>query len=210
MTTGNADSEEHGMKLDASERRNQILAVALSEFSRKGYHGTSMTDIAVSIGATKPVLYQHFDSKRALYLELLDALGFHLISTIQEATRDIDDGRSQTERGMISFFQWVVSNEEAFNFLFAGSALIDEESADAVLKIEQAVADAITPMIAVDIPVDARRTIAFGIIGMAEGISRQLLSQGARIEAEQLGAQVAGLAWAGLRSLGQSRSTQPR
>lgn len=198
------------MKLDASERRNQILAVALSEFSRKGYHGTSMTDIAVSIGATKPVLYQHFDSKRALYLELLDALGFHLISTIQEATRDIDDGRSQTERGMISFFQWVVSNEEAFNFLFAGSALIDEESADAVLKIEQAVADAITPMIAVDIPVDARRTIAFGIIGMAEGISRQLLSQGARIEAEQLGAQVAGLAWAGLRSLGQSRSTQPR
>lgn len=198
------------MRLDPSERRSQILSVALSEFSRKGYHGTSMTDIALSIGATKPVLYQHFDSKRALYLELLDALGAHLISTIQDATRDIPDGRLQTEHGMISFFQWVVSNEEAFNFLFAGSALVDEESADAVLKIEQAVADAITPLIAVDIPVAARRTIAFGIIGMAEGISRQLLAQGARIDPEQLGAQVAGLAWAGLRSLGQSRSTQPR
>lgn len=198
------------MRLDSSERRNQILSVALGEFSRKGYHGTSMTDIAMAIGATKPVLYQHFDSKRALYLELLDALGANLITTINEATRNVPDGRLQTEHGMISFFRWVVSNEEAFNFLFAGSALVDEESADAVIKIEQAVADAITPLIAVDIPVASRRTIAFGIIGMAEGISRQLLAQGAPIDAEQLGAQVAGLAWAGLRSLGQSRSTQPR
>lgn len=198
------------MRLDASERRNQILSVALVEFSRKGYHGTSMTDIAMAIGATKPVLYQHFDSKRALYLELLDALGANLIATIQDATRDIPDGRLQTERGMVSFFRWVVANEEAFNFLFAGSALVDEESADAVIKIEQAVADEITPLIAVDIPVASRRTIAFGIIGMAEGVSRQLLAQGAAIDAEQLGAQVAGLAWAGLRSLGQSRNTQPR
>ncbi len=197
------------MRLDSSERRDQILAVALTEFSRKGYHGTSMTDIALSIGVTKPVLYQHFDSKRALYLELLDALGAHLISTIQEATRDVPDGRQQTERGMVSFFQWVHDNEEAFNFLFAGSALVDEESADAVLKIEQIVADAITPLIAVDIPVEARRTMAFGIIGMAEGITRQLLAQGAQISPKQLGADVAGLAWAGLRSLGQSRNTQP-
>lgn len=197
------------MRLDSSERRDQILSVALTEFSRKGYHGTSMTDIAHSIGVTKPVLYQHFDSKRALYLELLDALGTHLISTIHDATRDVPDGRQQTEHGMISFFKWVHDNEEAFNFLFAGSALVDEESADAVLKIEQIVADAITPLIAVDIPVESRRTMAFGIIGMAEGITRQLLAQGAQISPEQLGADVAGLAWAGLRSLGQSRSTQP-
>lgn len=197
------------MRLDASERRNQILSVALSEFSRKGYHATSMLDIAQSIGVTKPVLYQHFDSKRALYLELLDALGANLISTIHNATANESDGRSQTEHGMISFFQWVVENEEAFNFLFAGSALVDEESADTVLRIEQAVADSITPLIAADIPEATRRTMAFGIVGMAEGITRQLLAQGSPINPDALGHDVAGLAWAGLRSLGQSRSTQP-
>ena len=51
-------------RLPAAERRDQLLVVALDVFASQGFHATSMNDIAAAAGVTKPVLYQHFSSKR--------------------------------------------------------------------------------------------------------------------------------------------------
>ena len=59
------------VRLPAHERRRQLLDVALDVFAADGFHSTSMNDVAEAAGVTKPVLYQHFASKRQLYLELL-------------------------------------------------------------------------------------------------------------------------------------------
>ncbi len=190
------------LRVDAIERRDQIMAVALTEFSRTGFHETSMSQIAESVGVTKPVLYQHFIGKRALYLELLEALGHDLITQIRRATNEISDGRLQTERGMVTYFDWVVDNREAFILLFTGSARNDAEFADAIRHIERQAADAIAPLIIVNLSEAERRTMAFGLVGMAEAVSRHLIAQGTQIDPEKLGTQLAGLAWAGLRSLG--------
>jgi len=45
-----------------------------------------MDEIAEAAGVTKPVLYQHFPSKRALYVELLEETGRQLLSTLADAT----------------------------------------------------------------------------------------------------------------------------
>jgi AcrR family transcriptional regulator len=73
-------------RLTATARREQIIDVALEVFGRAGYHGASMNDIAEAAGVTKPVLYQHFDSKRDLYLALIDEVGARLIAAITKAT----------------------------------------------------------------------------------------------------------------------------
>jgi AcrR family transcriptional regulator len=56
-----------GKRLKASERRASILAVAKVLFADGGYHGVSVDDIAKRLGVSPAVLYQHFDSKEALY-----------------------------------------------------------------------------------------------------------------------------------------------
>ena len=66
----------------SSDRRRQILDTALTSFSNAGYHNTSMNDIAEALSMTKPVVYQYFDSKRALYLELLRFVGDDLVNTV--------------------------------------------------------------------------------------------------------------------------------
>ena len=53
-------------RLPASERREQLLDVAMTVFAANGYHGTSMNGVAKAAGVTKPVLYKHFPSKRDL------------------------------------------------------------------------------------------------------------------------------------------------
>lgn len=52
--------------------REEILKVALVEFSKKGYEGALLRDIAASLGITKPALYKHFESKEALWNEMID------------------------------------------------------------------------------------------------------------------------------------------
>jgi AcrR family transcriptional regulator len=59
-------------RLPATERRELIVDAAGRLFGERGYDATRLDEIAAAAGVTKPILYRHFDSKRDLYLALLD------------------------------------------------------------------------------------------------------------------------------------------
>ena len=106
------------MTTSPSDRRRQILDTALASFSAAGYHNTSMNDIAEALSMTKPVVYQYFDSKRALYLELLRFVGDDLVTTVASSVAGADNPQAQTEQGMIAYFTWVANNKQAFALLY--------------------------------------------------------------------------------------------
>lgn len=54
------------------ERRGLIVEAAGRLFGERGYEGTRLDDVAAAAGVTKPILYRHFDSKRDLYIALLE------------------------------------------------------------------------------------------------------------------------------------------
>jgi AcrR family transcriptional regulator len=163
-----------------------------------------MNDVADAAGITKPVLYQHFDSKRELYLALLDEVGGKLISCIAKATSEAPDGKAQTELGFRAYFRWVHDDRDAFMLLFGSGARRDEEFAEAVRRVEEATAEAIAPLIAVDIDPQHQRTIAFGLVGLAESVSRRLVTSFSEFDPDEIARQVADLAWAGLRAVRRS------
>jgi AcrR family transcriptional regulator len=193
------------VRLPAPERREQLLQVALEVFAHQGFHGTSMNDVADAAGVTKPVLYQHFDSKRSLYLALLEAVGERLITEVTAATTGVTDGRTQTERGFRAYFHWVARDHDAFRLLFGSGARRDEEFNDAVRRFTAAAAEAIAPLIAVGIHPEHQRTVAHGLVGLAEGVSRRLVESGQRFDPDMVARQVSDLAWAGLRAVGRDR-----
>ena len=51
--------------------RNPILNAAMELFALKGYAASSIREICLAAGVTKPVLYYHFRSKEHLYQELM-------------------------------------------------------------------------------------------------------------------------------------------
>ena len=59
-------------RLPVPERRALIVEAAGRLFGEQGYAATRLADIAAAAGVTKPILYRHFDSKRELYLALLE------------------------------------------------------------------------------------------------------------------------------------------
>ena len=63
---------EQRKRLPVEERRASIVEAAGRLFGERGYDGTRLDDVAAATGVTKPILYRHFDSKKALYVALLD------------------------------------------------------------------------------------------------------------------------------------------
>jgi AcrR family transcriptional regulator len=59
-------------RLPIAERRALIVEAAGRLFGDSGYDATRLDEIAAAAGVTKPIVYRHFDSKRDLYLALLD------------------------------------------------------------------------------------------------------------------------------------------
>ena len=189
------------VRLPAAERRQQLVDTALTLFAERGMHGTSMDDIAEAAGVTKPVLYQHFRSKRALFLELLDDVGKHLLRAITEATAVAESPRQQVEAGLTAYFQFVADHHASFVLLFGDGSRRDEEFADAVNRVEATIADFVAALIDAGLDDEHRQLLAHAIVGMAENASRRWVATGASEPADVAARRVADLAWAGLRAV---------
>ena len=206
-------------RLTADARRRQLFDVALSLFAEHGYSATTMDDIAEAAGVTKPLVYQHFESKRALYLELLDVVSHGLIDRIVQSTAAADGPRQQVEFGFAGYFELMVDNELAFRLLYGRDAPDDAELGAALHRVEETIAQAIDPLIDAGLDPEHRLLLAHAVVGMAEGASRHWLDAhggspdgtaragdpGAEVdraaEASRLAAQLADFAWAGLRQV---------
>src|SRR5271169_1850160 len=112
------DLQLSARRLTAGQRRRQLVAVALELFARRGYRAATMDDIAEAAGVTKPLVYQHFSSKRALYLELVESVSKELLAAIAEATAQAEGPRQQVELGFAAYFRMVVHKEAAFRLLY--------------------------------------------------------------------------------------------
>jgi AcrR family transcriptional regulator len=194
-------------RLTAQQRRQQLVAVALELFAQRGYRSTTMDDIAEAAGVTKPLVYQHFSSKRALYLELVNSIAQELLLAVRSAVGRAEGPRQQVEMGFAAYFRLVVSREAEFRLLYGRDHADDEELGRALRTVEDAIAEAIEPLMNAGLDDDHRRLLAYSVVGMAEGASRRFMEQrtaeGGPVEedANRLARRVANLAWAGLRSV---------
>jgi len=106
-------------RLTGEERRAAILDSALSVFAQRGYHASSIDDIARDGGISKALIYEHFASKQDLYAELLEQHAGVLFSALSEAISEA--GRSASARlvvGFDAFYGFVEEHRVAWRMLF--------------------------------------------------------------------------------------------
>ena len=151
---------------------------------------------------TKPVLYQHFPSKRALYRELLEDVGRRLLGDITAAAAPADSGRERVQNGFAAYFGFVADNHSAFRLLFGASVRNDPEFAEVAEKVLELLAGAVAEMIAVDVPPEHRMVLAHAVVGVAEAVGRRaLFDLSSEHDPEMLAHWTAELIWYGLRGI---------
>jgi AcrR family transcriptional regulator len=100
-------SQEVRRRLDPSERRRRVIAAATRLFARRGYDRVTMDDIASAAGVTKPVLYDHFASKQALFRHLLESVRDHLLTKGAAVTTTSRRREDRFRFGVDAFFAFV-------------------------------------------------------------------------------------------------------
>jgi AcrR family transcriptional regulator len=119
-------------RLTGAQRRAAILDAAIELFASRGFRGTTTREIAAAVGVTEPVLYQHFQTKRALYDAILDAR----VKEIDE--RAVQQIREAAAAGNIReffillggvFFDWYL-NDPRYPRLLMYAALEKHEISD--------------------------------------------------------------------------------
>lgn len=187
-------------RLPAPRRRRQLLDVALGVFASRGFHGTSMNDVAATAGVTKPVLYQHFRSKRSMYVELLDDVGGQLRDAIGKATAEAATFEEQVEQIYVAYFRFIAERPGSFELLFGGDARSDVEFADVIRQLEESLADMVAGLLAAgDCPADLRQVLGHAVIGIAEGTARHWTTSELDVDPLTIARQVAAFTWTGLR-----------
>jgi AcrR family transcriptional regulator len=154
-------------RMSAKERRAQLVEVAGRLFAEHGYHSLSMEQLAEAAGVSKPVLYQHFPSKRDLYLALLREAVADVEAQIRNALDGTTSNRERVRGAVSAYFDLV--EDRTFQLLFRTAEL---SRADVRETVEGAMADithAVAALIAEDAGLGrhAAEFLASGLLGLA-------------------------------------------
>ncbi len=91
--------------------KNAIIASALKLFAEKGFHGTSINDIAKDAGISKGLAYNYFRSKQHL-LEAVFSQINEIGNELENAVKNIDDPYEKLEVLINTSLSFAKDNEE--------------------------------------------------------------------------------------------------
>ncbi|MFC2084488.1 TetR/AcrR family transcriptional regulator [Bacteroidota bacterium] len=115
--------------------RSNILHSALELFSHKGFHGTSMNDIAVKAGISKGLAYNYFKSKNDILRAILDE-AILAGKEIQEKSFKSDDPYLQI-KSMIEMTFKHIEEHETYWRMFASLMLQPELTSQSAAMVDE-------------------------------------------------------------------------
>ena len=140
-------------RLSAEDRRTAILDAALEVFSRRGYNGASIDEIAQAAGISKALIYEHFPSKKHLHVSLLERHVQQIFVRLAETADTREPGEVRLRAGVNAFLEWVEQNRDAFRLLFRDT--FEVEVAEVLTRLQAQATGAIAALIAAE-PVERR------------------------------------------------------
>jgi AcrR family transcriptional regulator len=106
-------------KVPRAVREPQMLEMAGRVFAARGFHESSMDEIAEAAGVSKPMLYSYFGSKEGLYFAYVNSAYRELIGAIDQAAASArPDPEEQLRLGTIAYYTYVGQHRDAFRILF--------------------------------------------------------------------------------------------
>ncbi len=111
------------------QRREEILSAAKTTFASKGFHATTIGDVAKAAGVSYGSIYWYFDSKDALFHALMDhqeaALRSHIDATVAELDGSTD-GEAFFRSSVRATFEFFEADRDVVRLLFQDSLVLGD------------------------------------------------------------------------------------
>src|SRR4029077_10295450 len=112
--TENATSTESR----SSDSRDEILRAATQMFATRGFHETSMSEVAKAAGVSKALIFWHFKTKEDLFFAVLSRLLQPYVIDFAEEAGALDE-KAQIIKLIESYLLFVRDNASSIRFFVA-------------------------------------------------------------------------------------------
>jgi AcrR family transcriptional regulator len=85
-------------RLPAEKRREQLLDCAADLFAKSGYARATTAELARAAGVTEPIIYRHFNSKRDLFIALIERTAKQTLGHWEQSLADASDPAERLRR----------------------------------------------------------------------------------------------------------------
>lgn len=109
------------------ERRQQIFSGALSCFEQKGFHETSMADIAGAAGVSTGLIYQYFTDKRDVLFQVINDILEAYNREIPRATVGVQDPLLRFQLASIAYFKVIDKRVSSTLLAYRETKLLDRD-----------------------------------------------------------------------------------
>jgi AcrR family transcriptional regulator len=100
-----------------AEREEKMLQAAGQAFATHGFHEASMDAIAEAAGISKPMLYNYFGSKQALYVAYVERSGRALLTSMREADSRSAPPAQRLRAGILAFLTYAEEHASGWTIL---------------------------------------------------------------------------------------------
>jgi AcrR family transcriptional regulator len=156
-------------RLDVDERRAQLVALGLEQFSARPYDEVSIDEIAAAAGISKGLLYHYFPTKRDFYAAAIREASRRLLDTT--FTPDSVPPLERLRAGLEAYLAYVEQHGAAYSALFRGGIGSDTKVAFLIEETRQRFLERLLEGVPVAVPAPLLRATLRGWIGFVEAAS---------------------------------------
>ncbi|ANU22594.1 TetR/AcrR family transcriptional regulator [Planococcus donghaensis] len=121
------------------DKKTELMKHAVRLFSLKGFHQTSVQEIADATGISKGAFYKHFDSKEILFVHVLKLHHQEIMTEISNSQASFaDDSKDIFKKKLAIEIERTLSNHEFFMMVFKDFTLTESETLkDVFMELRQ-------------------------------------------------------------------------
>ncbi|WP_431969369.1 TetR/AcrR family transcriptional regulator [Nocardia sp. bgisy134] len=181
-------------------RRRYALAAATEVFVSRGYHATTMDEIAQRAGYTKPILYKQFSGKLDLYLAVLQDHIDTLTESLRQALASTSINKQRVRAAVQTYFDFVDHETHGFRLVFEFSAASEPSVQLRIGRATDACVDTVCEAVTHDSGLNPQqaRLLAAGLVGASQVAAQYWLDTGRAIPKSDAIDAVIRLCWGGL------------
>jgi TetR/AcrR family transcriptional regulator, cholesterol catabolism regulator len=194
-----------GVKSPPRERGEQVYAAALRLFREKGYHATSMQDIAAAVGLYKGSLYHYIASKEDLLVQVFERAMGNLLDEVEQIVAD-GSVRPSTQLRLVvqAHVEAVCENLDALTVYLHEFRALAGDTLARVRAQRERYRELVSEIVDRGVQLGEFSTAdvdlaTFGLLGMCNWVAQWYRPAG-RLSARQIGAHFADLVLNGLKA----------
>lgn len=180
LTGVDTPAPQRRTRMSREARAAQLLDIAEHLFATRGFENTSIEDIAREAGVTRPIVYSHYQSKDAIFLECARRARAELEYRVREPEVLIEAGASievVMQRAGEIFFDLLERDPRRWMVLFNPSTALAPEFTEQLGELRKHTIERIAEMVAHFSGGDAIDTpFAYAISGVGEQLGRWWLA----------------------------------